>query len=281
MVCLLGSYYDFVHDTIPSFLHAWQSFTGSCMPGLWQQQPLLQVITSDTRSSDNSLGFALSSSFFQHFRAVKHHSSAETAGLDLFPKSRSRMWRWLHHWALYQGSGLRPAGSILLLLGIRAAAAGVCADRLMAARVHTTCRLVYGLKSNVKDNLHYLEDGSHVYPAGHTVVIISADGKTHRFIPGSPECEGISAIMLSPNKKLLAVAERAEKAVVSVYDMQTLKRRKQLVAADVGSKVSCRPGHPPAQEASPRSAASTSQCMVHSMHSTLSVLHVSCRSTSA
>lgn len=108
--------------------------------------------------------------------------------------------------------------------------------------MHSTCRLVYGLKSNVKDNLHYLEDGSHVYPAGHTVVIISADGKTHRFIPGSPECEGISAIMLSPNKKLLAVAERAEKAVVSVYDMQTLKRRKQLVAADVGSKVSCRPG---------------------------------------
>jgi len=45
--------------------------------------------------------------------------------------------------------------------------------------------------------------------------------------------------MLSPNKKLLAVAERAEKAVVSVYDMQTLKRRKQLVAADVGSKASC------------------------------------------
>lgn len=79
-----------------------------------------------------------------------------------------------------------------------------------------------------------------MYPAGHTVVIISSDGKTHRFIPGSPECEGISAIMLSPNKKLLAVAERAEKAVVSVYDMQTLKRRKQLVAADVGSRVSAR-----------------------------------------
>lgn len=97
---------------------------------------------------------------------------------------------------------------------------------------------MFGLKSNVKDNLHLLEDGSHVYPAGHTVVIVSSDGKTHRFIPGSPECEGISAIMLSPNKKLLAVAERAEKAVVSVYDMQTLKRRKQLVAADVGSRVS-------------------------------------------
>lgn len=103
----------------------------------------------------------------------------------------------------------------------------------------TPYRLVFGIKSDVKDNLHFLEDGSYVYPAGHTVVIVSSDGKTHKFIPGSPECEGISAIMLSPNKKLLAVAERAEKAVVSVYDMQTLKRRKQLVAADVGSKASC------------------------------------------
>lgn len=68
-------------------------------------------------------------------------------------------------------------------------------------------------------------------------MIVSNDGKSHRFVSGSPDCEGITAIMLSPNKKLLAVAERAEKAVVSVYDMQTLKRRKQLLAADVGSKV--------------------------------------------
>lgn len=113
----------------------------------------------------------------------------------------------------------------------------VCAALPSSASHKTNNRLVFGLKSSVKDNLHFLEDGSYVYPAGHTVVI-SSDGKTHRFLPGSPECEGISAIMLSPNKKLLAVAERAEKAVVSVYDMQTLKLRKQLVAADVGSKVS-------------------------------------------
>jgi hypothetical protein len=96
---------------------------------------------------------------------------------------------------------------------------------------------VFGFSSTVRDNLHYTDDGSYLYPAGHNVVIVSADGKSHKFVSGSPECEGITAIMLSPNKKLLAVAERAEKAVISVYDMQTLKRRKQLLAADVGSKV--------------------------------------------
>eukprot|EP00878_Enallax_costatus_P025349 GHUV01027119.1.p1 GENE.GHUV01027119.1~~GHUV01027119.1.p1 ORF type:complete len:499 (+),score=150.84 GHUV01027119.1:978-2474(+) len=106
----------------------------------------------------------------------------------------------------------------------------------MATALGLVPRLVFGFRSTVRDNLHYTEDGSFVYPAGHNVVIISNDGKSHRFVSGSPECEGITAIMLSPNKKLLAVAERAEKAVISVYDMQTLKRRKQLLAADVGSK---------------------------------------------
>lgn len=69
------------------------------------------------------------------------------------------------------------------------------------------------------------------------MVITAPDGRSHRFLPGSAECEGISALCLSPTRKLLAVAERADKAVVSVYDLQTLKRRKQLIAADVGSKV--------------------------------------------
>jgi hypothetical protein len=51
------------------------------------------------------------------------------------------------------------------------------------------------------------------------------------------ESEGITAICVSSNKKLLAVAERAEKAMITVYDLQTLKRRKVLIAADAGSKV--------------------------------------------
>ncbi|WIA18306.1 hypothetical protein OEZ85_009771 [Tetradesmus obliquus] len=106
----------------------------------------------------------------------------------------------------------------------------------MAAALGLVPRIVFGFSSTVRDNLHYTDDGSYLYPAGHNVVIVSPDGKSHKFVSGSPECEGITAIMLSPNKKLLAVAERAEKAVISVYDMQTLKRRKQLLAADVGSK---------------------------------------------
>ncbi len=76
-----------------------------------------------------------------------------------------------------------------------------------------------------------------VYPAGHNVVLYSQDTKTQKLIPGTLESEGITALAVSSNKKLLAVAERAEKAMITVYDLQTLKRRKVLVAADAGSKV--------------------------------------------
>ena len=46
------------------------------------------------------------------------------------------------------------------------------------------------------------------------------------------------ALALSANKKHLAVAEHGDKVSVSIYDLQTLKRRKVLVSADPGTKVS-------------------------------------------
>lgn len=88
----------------------------------------------------------------------------------------------------------------------------------------------------------YTEDGAVVYPAGHNVVIYSSETKTQRLIHGTLESEGITALCVSANKKLLAVAERSEKAMITVYDLQTLKRRKVLTATDAGSKVRKLPG---------------------------------------
>ncbi|GLC59167.1 hypothetical protein PLESTB_001455600 [Pleodorina starrii] len=97
-------------------------------------------------------------------------------------------------------------------------------------------KYIFGFRADVKDNIHYAEDGSVVYPAGHNVVLYSPDTRTQRLIPGTLESEGITALCVSSNKKLLAVAERSDKAMISVYDMQTLKRRKVLVSSDAGSK---------------------------------------------
>lgn len=101
----------------------------------------------------------------------------------------------------------------------------------------TALRYVFGFRADVKDNVHYAEDGSVVYPAGHNVCLYSPEARTQRLIPGTLESEGITALCVSSNKKLLAVAERSDKAMITVYDLQTLKRRKVLVSTDAGSKV--------------------------------------------
>lgn len=106
------------------------------------------------------------------------------------------------------------------------------------AAIVASCRTVFGFRGDVSDNIGYTDEGAIVYPAGHNVVLYAPDTKTQRLIPGTLESEGITAICVSSNKRLLAVAERAEKAMITVYDLQTLKRRKVLVSADAGSKVS-------------------------------------------
>ena len=99
------------------------------------------------------------------------------------------------------------------------------------------CRHIFGLRGDVKDNIHFVEEGTIIYPVGHTVVSYNVETKVQRFTPGSPESEGITALAVSPNKKFLAVAERADKGTISVYDLQTLKRRKVLVSSETGAKV--------------------------------------------
>lgn len=99
-------------------------------------------------------------------------------------------------------------------------------------------RYVFGFRGDVKDNVAYSDDGSVVYPAGHNIVLYSSETKTQRLIPGTLESEGITAMCMSGNRRMFAVAERSDKAMITVYDLQTLKRRKQLVASDAGSKVS-------------------------------------------
>lgn len=90
-------------------------------------------------------------------------------------------------------------------------------------------RHTFGIKADVKDNICYLDEQTVLYPAGHNVVIFNTEQKTQRFISGTEKTEGITAIAVSPNKKYVAVAERApegEKALVTVFDLHTLKRRK-------------------------------------------------------
>lgn len=99
------------------------------------------------------------------------------------------------------------------------------------------CRHIFGFRGDVKENVHFIEDGTAVFPAGHNVILYHMESRTQKFIPGSVESEGITTMTVSANKRHLAVAERAAKGMITIFDLQTLKRRKVLVSVDSGSKV--------------------------------------------
>tara|TARA_B100000401_G_C52431507_1_gene542941 strand:- start:28 stop:309 length:282 start_codon:yes stop_codon:yes gene_type:complete len=78
------------------------------------------------------------------------------------------------------------------------------------------------------------------YVAGHQLVLYHMETKTQRFIPGQADTEAITAIAFSQCKSYVAVAERAERGVITVYDLTTATgspRKRVLASTDVGSKV--------------------------------------------
>ena len=106
-------------------------------------------------------------------------------------------------------------------------------------------RHVFGAKGDVRDNVHFLDETTVLYAAGNQIVLHHVESNTQRFIPGAPDAEGITALALSPNRKYLAIAERAEKATISVLDLTThAKRRKVLSSAEVNAKVRIAWTHP-------------------------------------
>ena len=100
------------------------------------------------------------------------------------------------------------------------------------------CRHIFGLSSGTADNLHWLNEETAIYSAGQGIVLFKPDSRTQQFLAGAADTDGISALCVSPNRKYLAVGERAPKATVTIYDLNTLKRRKVLVSTIAGGKVS-------------------------------------------
>ena len=99
------------------------------------------------------------------------------------------------------------------------------------------CRHIWGLRSDVKDNLHVIADTTIIYPAGHNIIIRNLESQPQQFIQPPLDSEGILGLTLAPNQRHVAVTERAERATVTIYDLQTLKRRKVLSSADISGKV--------------------------------------------
>lgn len=80
-------------------------------------------------------------------------------------------------------------------------------------------KFLFGIKGDVSNNIHFLDDNMILYPVGHNVVIYRTDDKTQKYIPGIEGSEGITALAVSHNKRQLAVCERATRAVCTVYNL--------------------------------------------------------------
>ncbi len=74
-------------------------------------------------------------------------------------------------------------------------------------------RHAFGMKGDVVDNVHWIDESTVVYPAGHNVIVLNVESKVQRFIHGSTDIAGapggisaITAMTVSPNKRYAWVA---------------------------------------------------------------------------
>eukprot|EP01062_Namystynia_karyoxenos_P016092 TRINITY_DN15868_c0_g1_i1.p1 TRINITY_DN15868_c0_g1~~TRINITY_DN15868_c0_g1_i1.p1 ORF type:complete len:1211 (+),score=554.97 TRINITY_DN15868_c0_g1_i1:104-3736(+) len=100
-------------------------------------------------------------------------------------------------------------------------------DALKMSRRH-----VFGVKADVKDNVHYIDDQTVAYPVGRTFVIYNQATNTQKFIMGHDKAEAITAMALTPNKKYIAVATSGDNPSVEIFDTTNRKRRKILTLQD-------------------------------------------------
>merc|ERR550514_538522 len=94
---------------------------------------------------------------------------------------------------------------------------------LQAPAITLSYRHVFGVKADVKSNVHFAEETQIIYPAGHNTILYYTDQKMQRFFNGIEGTDEITCLAVSPSKRFLAVAEKcADKpAMVTVFDLVT------------------------------------------------------------
>ncbi|XP_017883097.1 cilia- and flagella-associated protein 57 [Ceratina calcarata] len=88
-------------------------------------------------------------------------------------------------------------------------------------------RVFYGLKTDINSNAHYISDVEILYPVGNVIAVHNIPQFRQRLIR-LPEKQQINIIQVSHSKKYVATCEVGEKPTISIYDLQTLKKKKVL-----------------------------------------------------
>ncbi|CAF3796054.1 unnamed protein product, partial [Rotaria magnacalcarata] len=88
---------------------------------------------------------------------------------------------------------------------------------------------IIGVRSSVTNGLAFQDEQTVVYIAGGNIVLYGIDQKAQRVIPCSMSAQALTTMTVSPNRRVIAVAERInDRPQVTIYDLQSGKRRKTL-----------------------------------------------------
>ncbi|KAL5255192.1 hypothetical protein ACHWQZ_G014581 [Mnemiopsis leidyi] len=97
-------------------------------------------------------------------------------------------------------------------------------------------RHVFGLKGDVANNVAFQDEQTIIYPSGSNCILYNIETKMQKFISSIEKSGGMTAMALTPNKRYIAVAEKGEKATITIYDLQTLRKKKVLTTTEVQSQ---------------------------------------------
>lgn len=99
---------------------------------------------------------------------------------------------------------------------------------------------MFGIWSDIRSCVHFLDDNRILYPVGHNICILSLDSNSQLLIPGVEGTDGITALAVSKEKKFFAVAEKSERALCTIYQLDNKNnkavKKKTLTTTDVQSK---------------------------------------------
>ncbi|XP_057670540.1 cilia- and flagella-associated protein 57 [Diorhabda carinulata] len=90
-------------------------------------------------------------------------------------------------------------------------------------------QLLVGLETKIRGNVHFLSDDEVVYPVGCVVTVHNTSLKKQKFIKLADKGKNLTHLLVSPNKKLIAIAETTDKLpVINLWDPALCKKKRTI-----------------------------------------------------
>ena len=93
-------------------------------------------------------------------------------------------------------------------------------------------RHIFGVNSDVTNNVSFTTEDLVVYIAGHTIVIYSLTDRRQRFLNAAEITDRITAFSSGSGRRLAAVAEYGDRPQVHVFDLRTFRRKKTITVGE-------------------------------------------------